>query len=451
MYCNRCGYKLNENDVVCKKCGNIIEQEKIGDLNNLYNTGVDELNRNDNKEMINQHTKISNSLVNNYSGSETNINPSAIVKKRKKKYWLIPILVFFCSLVALMISIIINAITTANGTGNTFTKMLCQVLSILFFLGNLSIIPSIVVAIILSNKNSNSNNEINMNINNFQNSEEKMIAAYIGNNYEKITTKKFNFAAWFFNIGYLFYRKMYIQGIILYLIMGVIIAISNETIFTCIFVFADIVFGFIFKRWYMNNVKKQIKLIRKNNPNSSEEKLIDICKNKGGTNLILSIIILIILSTITSTISSHVGMINDEIGDKENGYILEYTIPSSYTLVLPYANDNNTKVYYTKDSVKSCEVSIRYEDNSFYDSSYDYLKSRYCDDLKACDIGYNDINSNIWYFMNTENYLGNKEYTYVHGDGKKMYEVVFEYKDYDESSCSNDYVKILKSLKFIEN
>ena len=51
--------------------------------------------------------------------------------------------------------------------------------------------------------------------------DEAFLKAFIGKNYEKITTRNFNFSAFFFSSLYVLYRKMFWQGLVLYCAMFV--------------------------------------------------------------------------------------------------------------------------------------------------------------------------------------------------------------------------------------
>ena len=52
--------------------------------------------------------------------------------------------------------------------------------------------------------------------------DDELLKEFIGKNYEKITTRRFNIAAFFFNSLYMFYRKMFGYGILTYLIFLVL-------------------------------------------------------------------------------------------------------------------------------------------------------------------------------------------------------------------------------------
>lgn len=419
MYCNKCGAKLNENDNVCSYCGSPVNQSQIYSSDN---------NNENNNEHYQQNVQVQK-------------------KDKKTPYWLLPVSLFCGGFLLLLLSIILKAIMVANEVDNSFLKLIISVFGTISSIAFLAVVPSIIVAIVLSNKKSKNNSISNINSGNFQNSDERLIAAYIGSNYEKITTRKFNFAAWFFSVFYILYRKMYIQGSLLFLGFTLLISFLGNEISTILIAVLLIVIGFIFNKVYVNYVKKQVELIKNNNPNSSEDELVNICKNKGGTSLFISIVILIVLSSISSFIfqyvDANINTKSGELGDASNGYVLEYKIPSSFNGDKYYNEEDGKRYFYAN----LCEVTIEYDKLYLYDSPIDYLKSTTGKDESG--IKYKEINSNTWYFSNSE-LTYETEYRYVHNDGKNFYTITFENNSDNDELCFEKYSKILNSLQFVE-
>lgn len=73
------------------------------------------------------------------------------------------------------------------------------------------------------NINNNYKEENSANILN----DDELLRAFIGKNYDKITTKKFNFAGFFFAGLYMCYRKMFAYGILTFLLIIIVINIFN--------------------------------------------------------------------------------------------------------------------------------------------------------------------------------------------------------------------------------
>ena len=86
-------------------------------------------------------------IVNNNQQLNTNIQPSVENKKvRKKKYWLIPILVFVLMILAPIINITLRLVGVDS-------SIIGSISTIIYVLCGLAFIPSIIVAIVLSSKN----------------------------------------------------------------------------------------------------------------------------------------------------------------------------------------------------------------------------------------------------------------------------------------------------------
>ena len=68
---------------------------------------------------------------------------------------------------------------------------------------------------------------------NFNTTDEKvLLKAFIGKNYEKITNRLFNFSGFFFTSFYFFYRKMFLFGIILFILNFITLNFINNFIIT---------------------------------------------------------------------------------------------------------------------------------------------------------------------------------------------------------------------------
>lgn len=135
-------------------------------------------------------------------------------------------------------------------------------------------------------------------------SSDDLMEDFIGKNYEKISKRKYNFAAFFFNIFYLMYRKMYLEGIVLFILMiGLqLLLIAIPFVPALIDLIINLLLLFMFNKIYVKKAKKKIEKIINKNKNKSISDLRNICKKAGGTNLILTIILSIVLILLTSVI-----------------------------------------------------------------------------------------------------------------------------------------------------
>lgn len=114
-------------------------------------------------------------------------------------------------------------------------------------------------------------------------SEEELLASFIGNNYEKITTKKFNFAAFFFTTFYLFYRKRVLAGL-LFMMANILITNYINNYYYIVLGLA-VALGFFFNKKYVEYAKKKVRSIKYTNFKESPEELKKMCAKKGGTSV----------------------------------------------------------------------------------------------------------------------------------------------------------------------
>ena len=95
------------------------------------------------------------------------------------------------------------------------------------------------------------------NINNNSYNDEDLLKAFIGNNYEKITRSPFNLAGFFFTSLYMFYRKMFLYGLLAFLINLVILCLANNYLVTYAF---NVIVGLFINKIYLSYVKKGLLL-----------------------------------------------------------------------------------------------------------------------------------------------------------------------------------------------
>ena len=87
------------------------------------------------------------------------------------------------------------------------------------------------------------------NINNNSYNDEDLLKSFIGNNYEKITRSPFNLAG--------FYRKMFLYGLLAFLINLVILCLANNYLVTYAF---NVIVGLFINKIYLSYVKKGLLL-----------------------------------------------------------------------------------------------------------------------------------------------------------------------------------------------
>lgn len=164
-----------------------------------------------------------------------------------------------------------------------------------------------------NNINENSENS-NLNINNLnmpkkpkkskkaqKEYEAKLLINYIGKNYQKILKRKFSFAAFFFGGLYLIYRKIYLLGMLLYFLpLFLLNLFSDNNIISIIIVIVDIVIsaiiGMQFNKKYSEKAYNDCMDISEKYDYVSDETIVKLCRQKGGTSIGLTIVIIIFIS-----------------------------------------------------------------------------------------------------------------------------------------------------------
>ena len=329
-----------------------------------------------------------------------------------------------------------------------------------------------------SNKQENQNqiytNSTNQyNLNNNENSE--LIRAFIGPNYDKITTKQFNFAALFFNHFYIFYRKMFLYGflsIINSLIISTIIKINiiNWIIFIAI--------GFLFNKFYLWYVEEKITKIKAKNPDKTIDELKEICQKKGGTSIpqaivglitytITAIIYVIILGLMGITTNLLIefkdlfsAIKNSETTAENNEYNgVTFTdttidIKSEFSIELPEMFIDNSESYsynylYSSDTgvFKNCEVNL-YSLEKYNDAEklINSMEKYYRENDKTTVPIKSTINNIDWYWFSTDNAFG-KEYYYSTYKNNKVFILEYKINTNAPSDCSNYRQQIINSIK----
>jgi len=161
--------------------------------------------------------------------------------------------------------------------------------------------------------------------------DEELLKIFIGKNYEKIKNKPFNFAGFFFTTFYMFYRKMFMYAIILFLINLVVLNVIDNFIITFAF---NILVGLFVNKFYLYYAKKKINKIKIKNSQKDINELKSLCSSKGGTSvgkiflgflaeLVIAFVILIIMviAGIGSVLSDLINLDNWNItinGNKIN-------------------------------------------------------------------------------------------------------------------------------------
>lgn len=353
------------------------------------------------------------------------------------------------------------------------------------------------------------NNIMNSQGNQFSsNSNLDLLQFFIGDNYNKITTKPFSFAGAIFGGLYFIYRKMYLVGIVLYILQCFLLYLNlNIYIAISISLIMMILMGIFVNKIYLNYAKKRVNKIILENPGRTQNDLSMICIKKGGKNGIFKVLLIAFITAICTnfiiskfnlkqTNSNQLGIFSflesdnkkndinsndkditiditidsdkktnieessiDNYDDWEtNGYILYYSnekIADSFTMNIPsvFISENSKNDDYSEDHVYKTsgdgvfnECSVSFNAITNYTSAEKLLKklSQYKDAEEKFD--YMEINNLTWYGFATEEMFGT---TYYLGTTKNNKVYLVEYiveSDADQASCESYLDTIMYSI-----
>lgn len=125
-------------------------------------------------------------------------------------------------------------------------------------------------------KNQNNNSTINR---------DELLNAYAGKNAAKVYNRSWNWCALFFAPVYYLYRKLWVEGIILWaaiVLLNVIANLIDNAILTLLIDFVVLVVpAMLFSKLYTKKANKAVDLILSTNP-SRDQALLE-CQRQGGT------------------------------------------------------------------------------------------------------------------------------------------------------------------------
>ena len=206
--------------------------------------------------------------------------------------------------------------------------------------------------------------------------------AFIGTNKESIIKNKFSVPALFFGPLYLIYRKMYVLGITLQIIIYVLLLSLGED-GSSIQMFINLFLAIKFNSLYLNFVNKEVKKIRENNNDKSSTEILNICKKQGNTiQLKTFAIILVILFFIAEIAAASYEVENKNDFNNTNNYE-EHDYDNNYEYDDDDYNYNKQSKTYTYDDYQFTTTYRLYE-TELYDGRTLY---KYIDDYsKTCNI-----------------------------------------------------------------
>lgn len=310
------------------------------------------------------------------------------------------------------------------------------------------------------------------NQDNFSKDDMELLKAFIGNNCEKIITKPFNFAGFFFNSFYMFYRKMFAYGIITYLIIFALMVFVKSNVVNLVVV---IILGFVVNKIYISFAVNKITKIKQENPNKDINELKSICASKGGvsvgniflgllTTLAISIIIAVVsvLIGVTSFAGSFFGELISAIKSPGNGqyngvlvFDTSVKMQDEFSVTVPGEFQNNSSDQnYNYDITETNATGMSTCSLSFalpigYKSAEDLIKQLYdyySKDNNVSEVTSTNINNISWHTFSSENDFG-KTYYYATDKNNKVYLLTYELLGNSESACLQYKDSIVNSIE----
>ena len=289
--------------------------------------------------------------------------------------------------------------------------------------------------------------------------DEDLLVAYVGKNFNKLASRPFNFAAFFFGSIYLCYRKKFTYALILLVITTVLCRFLTPLLVT---IGSAIIVGILFNRLYINDAKKYVEDLKKRNSTKTNSELKEICKKNGGTSILfifVGMILSSIISGATGAVLTTLGFpetnnsinINPEdfinnknvyLGTVEKDENIDIT--EKYTIEVPSefkkADDASSQYSYEQDK---CHFELYKADNITNAKQLAKEMSIYY--LSVEDIKNRNINNINWYYIENEDGT-EKQYHYVTSKNNEVY--VFEYFiESNDKQCINAKDNVLQSIK----
>ncbi len=318
--------------------------------------------------------------------------------------------------------------------------------------------------------------------------ESELLEKFIGKNYKKIMTRSFNIPGFFFGSFYLFYRKMYLYGVGVF-VLNLLINILLNNIYVGLLI--NILVAVLVNKIYVSFAQKKIQRIKETNKEKSEEELEKVCKEQGGTSvlgIILGFLIEFIITGIYIAIAIFLfGMniknfitfnVQEDTPSTEESDVFtddsleEDYIPGVYNGMLLYDSDTFVKEEF------AMEVPSAFTDNEYdYEYNYEYENKeeteeffKYCrlsmtaiqdftssEDLirqmaiyfkneDASNVENEMINNITWSSFSMKNDIG-KTYYYATTKSNKVYLLTYEVQAGAGSKCEEYKIGILNSIK----
>ncbi len=295
-----------------------------------------------------------------------------------------------------------------------------------------------------------------------------LLKAYVGPKFQKINMSPFNFCAFLFGAFYLYYRKLYLIGVLVSIIniVALIFLITKPLIMLCVTFGISILLGLFTNNIYIKIATKRVNKIMKKYTRARQVELNKICQSSGGTSFILAFLFNIIINTIVSGAMVFIvgpsyfnELYNDLLnGNKKIGVltsdksvnvndIITYQLPDGF---IKKDDSNNSFIFTTlgTDNGKvhnTCSLSI--DAIAGFDNSKDLIEHMAEKENVSDKIEQHKSSKGLeWYTYQVEDNLGKYIYRSTTINDKV---ILLQYTigvDTPEGVCDTHFVNILDSI-----
>ena len=268
--------------------------------------------------------------------------------------------------------------------------------------------------------------------------DKELLKKYVGNKLTKYE-KRFSLETFVLGVLYVFYKKMYILGIIWLAIIGILEIFINNFVFIAMIIL-NIIFSLIFNRIYLKSCEKKVLKIVDKNKEKENVNLDELCTKKGKNSyisLVIGLIILLIILSFSSfgeKVSSDSKIyIGDILSNKEELNKLHYVVPNGYVYESVFSTTNDRKSYTLNKDNNSNFISVnlhKVPDYGMFNNLSDLMD--YCtyvtkSKFKMEDFKKEKINGDDWYIYNY-NEDGDKINYLIHFQGHNKDNYVIEFR-----------------------
>lgn len=295
--------------------------------------------------------------------------------------------------------------------------------------------------------------------------EEELIKAYVGPKYDFFDNKYLNIFGLLCGTFYLFYRKMFLIGILIFVIIFILGTLKGIFFYFSI----NIILFLIFNKFYLYYVRRKVKKIKLNNLNKDLPSLKKICEKEGGVSFsfvflgILGEIAIVIIMTIFMfflKINTPLSHFFTKIFEENKMYVYEgkiqfdsnIKIGEEFSFAVPNkfkATNYNKNYYYNYEygsgNSGKCRVSFgKIKGNISNKKLLNQIKKYYQNNIVS-DIKEEQVNNLAWDWLIFEN---NNSSTNIYTTSKKgdVYFLEYIIEKNAPKDCDNYKNQILNSI-----